>query len=290
MRTMRTIALIVLGCILASIAVLIGLIVWLGAVAGIVAALAIAGVVIGTYVWVIGPWQRRWGATDREVARPMPGDERLRPDAPSTTRAITIEATPEAVFPWLLQIGYGRGGWYSYDWIDNDGKPSVEHIDPVLQRLTVGDRIEMVPGFGPIVVEIEPDHHIVAAGETDSWCLQVEATPDGKEPADQPLAAGLAALARRDRLGRLGGSRCLHHGAADAPAYPRPGRQTLGDGTVRALGAATVKRGRATTALVVGSLIAILHGVLRRRGRRPCGRGDAERHHARRGRHGHGHR
>ena len=180
MRTMRTIALIVLGCILASIAVLIGLIVWLGAIAGIVAALAIAGVVIGTYVWVIGPWQRRWGATDREVARPMPGDERLRPDAPSTTRAIAIEATPEAVFPWLLQIGFGRGGWYSYDWIDNDGKPSVEHIDPVLQRLTVGDRIEMVPGFGPIVVEIEPDHHIVAAGETDSWCLQVEATPDGK--------------------------------------------------------------------------------------------------------------
>jgi hypothetical protein len=180
MRTMRTIALILLGCILASIAVLVGLIVWLGAVAGIVASLAIAGVVIGTYVSVIGPWQRRWGATDREVARPMPGDERLRPDAPSTIRAITIEATPEAVFPWLLQIGYGRGGWYSYDWIDNDGKPSVERIDPALQRLTVGDRIEMVPGFGPIVVEIEPDHHIVAAGETDSWCLQVEATPDGR--------------------------------------------------------------------------------------------------------------
>jgi hypothetical protein len=84
--------------------------------------------VIGTYLDVVGPRQRRWGATREEVARGMPGDALLRRDAPSTTRATTIDASPEVVFPWLLQIGYGRGGWYSYDWIDNDGKPSVERI------------------------------------------------------------------------------------------------------------------------------------------------------------------
>jgi hypothetical protein len=177
MRTKRTIGLIVLGGILASFAVLAGLIAGLGPSAGIVVGLVIAVVVIVTYVVVVGPWQRRWGATDEEVRRSMPGDDLVRPGAPSTTRAITIHAPPEAVFRWLLQIGFGRGGWYSYDWIDNDGKPSLERIDPALQRLAVGDRIEMLPGLGPVVREIVPDHHIVCGGEKDSWCLLVEPTP-----------------------------------------------------------------------------------------------------------------
>jgi hypothetical protein len=65
------------------------------------------------------------GATDQEVRRAMPGDQ-LIPDAASTTRAITITAPPEQVWPWLVQLGYGRAGWYSYDWIDNDGHPSAD--------------------------------------------------------------------------------------------------------------------------------------------------------------------
>lgn len=180
MRTQRTIGLIVLGCVLASLAVLAGLIAWTGWPIGAIAGIAIATAVVATYLRWIGPWQRRWGATDDEVARTMPGDELLRPDAPTTTRAITIAAPPSAVFPWLLQIGFGRGGWYSYDWIDNDGKPSLERIDPALQDLAVGDRIEMLPGFGPVVAEIEPDHHLVAAGDTDTWCLLVEPITDGR--------------------------------------------------------------------------------------------------------------
>jgi hypothetical protein len=180
MRTKQIIGLIVLGCIVASLGVLVGLIAWLGAAEGFVVGLLIAAGVIGTYLVVVGPRQRRWGATQQEVARAMPGDALLRRDAPSTTRAIMIDASPEVVFPWLLQIGYGRGGWYSYDWIDNDGKPSVERIDPALQRLAVGDRIEMLPGIGPIVREIEPNDHIVSGSETESWCLLVEPTHDGR--------------------------------------------------------------------------------------------------------------
>jgi hypothetical protein len=178
MRTKQIIGLIIFGAIVASLAVLAWLIAWLGAATGIIVGLLIVAGVIGTYLVGVGPWQRRWGATDEEVYRAMPGDALLRPAAPSTTRAITIDASPEAVFPWLLQIGYGRGGWYSYDWIDNDGKPSLERIDPALQRLAVGDRIEMLPGMGPVVREIVPNHHIVSGGETDSWCLLVEPTPE----------------------------------------------------------------------------------------------------------------
>jgi hypothetical protein len=180
MHTMRTIALILLGCVVASLAVLITLMLWLGPAAGAVVAVLLAGTVVGTYVTVVGPWQRRWGATAEEVARTMPGDELLRPQASGTTRAITIDAPPERVFPWLLQIGYGRGGWYSYDWIDNDGRPSVHRIDPELQQLNVGDRIVMVPGMGPTVREISHGHHIVSAGEADSWCLLVEPTSGGR--------------------------------------------------------------------------------------------------------------
>jgi hypothetical protein len=179
MRTMRRIGLIVLGCVVVCLGVLVAMIVWLGPVPGVLLGLVIAAAVILTYVAVIGPWQRRWGATPEEVVRPLPGDELLRPDAPSTTRAITIEAPPKLVFPWLVQIGYGRGGWYSYDWIDNDGRPSVDRIEPELQQLRVGDRIEMLPGMGPVVQEIQPGQHIVSGEVAESWCLFVEPTADG---------------------------------------------------------------------------------------------------------------
>lgn len=180
MRTKRIIGLIILGCTIASLGVLAALIAWLGMTLGIGVGLVIAVAVIASYRVVLGPWHRRWGATDEEIGREMPGDGLLRRDAPSTTRAITIDASPDEVFPWLLQIGYGRGGWYSYDWIDNDGKPSADRIDPSLQHLAVGDRIEMLPGFGPVVREIEMNHHIVSAGEADCWCLLLEPLSDGR--------------------------------------------------------------------------------------------------------------
>jgi hypothetical protein len=171
---MRMVGLVLLGVVAICASILIGLMLWLGVGAGLVAGVAIAAGVVGVYLVFVGPWQRRWGATEDEVARGMPGDELLGPGAASTTRAITIHAGAHDVFPWLLQIGYGRGRWYSYDWIDNDGKPSVEAIDPALQQLAVGDRIEMLPGVGPTVREIEPNRHIVSGGDADSWCLQVE--------------------------------------------------------------------------------------------------------------------
>ena len=179
-RTMRRVGLILVAIVAASLLVLAGLIAWLGVAAGVVAGIAIAAGIVAVYVAVVGPWQRRWGATDAEVERPMPGDDVLGPGAASTTRAITIRAPRERVFPWLLQIGYGRGGWYSYDWIDNDGRPSADAIDPRLQRLAVGDRIEMLPGLGPTVTEIAPNQYILCGGDTDTWCLEVREDDAGR--------------------------------------------------------------------------------------------------------------
>ncbi len=179
MRTMRRVLAVVIGCVAVSVAAWIGLTFLFGWVTGTLIAAATLVFVVAVYLLVIGPWQRAWGATDEEVAATMPGDDLLRPDAPATTRAITIAAPPERVWPWLLQIGYGRGGWYSYDWLDNDGEPSIDRIDPGLQGLAVGDRIVMVPGMGPTVREIESNRHLLSAGDTETWCLQLRPMSEG---------------------------------------------------------------------------------------------------------------
>jgi hypothetical protein len=175
MKTRRRLAMVILGILIGCLAILAVLIVWFGPWVGITVGVATALAVMAAYVLLVGPRLRRWGATDAEVARTMPGDELLPSHAASTTRAVTIDAPPGRVFPWLLQIGYGRGGWYSYDWLDNDGRRSADGIEPQLQRLAPGDRIQMMPGVGPTVREIEPNSHIVSAGDSDSWSLVVEA-------------------------------------------------------------------------------------------------------------------
>src|ERR1700693_2913735 len=98
---------------------------------------ALGAVVCGGYLRFIRPWQLRWGATDEEVACAMPGDDVVQSPTFNATRAVTIQARPEEIWPWLVQIGCKRAGWYSYDWIDNLGIPSANRIVPELQHLEV---------------------------------------------------------------------------------------------------------------------------------------------------------
>jgi hypothetical protein len=90
-------------------------------------------------------WHLRWGATDAEVAAPMPGDDMLRGAQFRPTRAITIDAPPTAVWPWLVQVGFGRAGFYSNDLLDNFARPSLREIDHKLQQLEVGQWVSMSP-------------------------------------------------------------------------------------------------------------------------------------------------
>ena len=99
-----------------------GLIAWSG-----VGVAALAGLV-AVYVGVFRSRQLRWGATDEEVAREMPGDEIVPRPVFNATRAATVYAPPEEIWPWLVQIGFGRAGWYSYDILDNLGRHSSEEI------------------------------------------------------------------------------------------------------------------------------------------------------------------
>lgn len=98
-----------------------------------------------------------WGATAAEIVAPMAGDSEVRTPMLNATRAISINAAPEFVFPWLRQMGFGRAGWYSYDWIDNLGKPSATTIVPEWQNVAVGDPIPAGP-FAFTATVVEPDH------------------------------------------------------------------------------------------------------------------------------------
>lgn len=112
------------------------------------------------YLLWLRRWHLRWGATDEELMRPMAADERVPHPALETTRALTIDAPPEAVWPWLAQMGHRRGGWYAYDWLDNFGVPSARRVIPELQDLRVGDRIAPTQrGF--VVASLEPPRSLV---------------------------------------------------------------------------------------------------------------------------------
>ncbi|HWQ84295.1 MAG TPA: hypothetical protein VN363_07000 [Anaerolineales bacterium] len=116
---------------------------------------------------LIRPWRLRWGATDAEVAQTLPGDEIVSQPRIGWTHAVTVQAPPERVWPWIVQIGCRRAGWYSYDLLDNGSQPSAEHILPEHQALAVGDRISMVSrgDFSIPVAAIEPGRALVLGGE-----------------------------------------------------------------------------------------------------------------------------
>ena len=120
-----------------------------------------AGVVAG-YVGY-HRWQVRWGATAQEVAERLPGDDVVDRAWWSATRAITIDAAPAQVWPWLVQMGrYTRAGWYSYDWIDNAGRSSADRVVPKLQDLAVGDVLPMSSaGSGFLVHALDPGRSLV---------------------------------------------------------------------------------------------------------------------------------
>ena len=127
-----------------------------------------AGTALLAYHQKIRPRMNRWGATEEEARGSLPGDE-FRPDPTfECTRAITIDAPPEEVWPWIAQLGDERAGFYSYDWVERlllsghyvEGR-SARRIHPELQDLCVGDEIAFASVNRVPVTALEPDHHLV---------------------------------------------------------------------------------------------------------------------------------
>jgi hypothetical protein len=107
----------------------------------------------------------RWGATDAEVGAPMPGDDLVPRASFSATRAITIAAPPEAVWPWIVQMGYKRAGFYTYALLDNAGYESADEVLPEHQRPQVGDWMPMAEKVS------ETTAFRVAAFAENEWLL-----------------------------------------------------------------------------------------------------------------------
>ncbi len=112
-------------------------------------------------------WHLRWGATPTEVAGVMPGDDYLPRAQYRSTRSITIDAPPQAVWPWLVQVGCLRSGWYSNDLLDNLAHPSATTIQPELQHLEVGQWVRMSPTDTPS----ERNALKVHSFEVNEWLL-----------------------------------------------------------------------------------------------------------------------
>lgn len=118
-------------------------------------AAAVAGWVALTRV------SEQWGATAEEAVARFPGDEIVPHPHLSATRAVHLPAPPDEVFPWLVQMGSGRAGWYSYDRIDNAGRPSARRIHPEWQEVTAGDSLGSMAGVEFLVAGIDRPHSFV---------------------------------------------------------------------------------------------------------------------------------
>lgn len=128
--------------------------------------------------WAVGieRWSDRWGATDAEVGAELPGDGLIEQPAGVTTRAVVVDAPADEVWPWVAQFGQGRGGLYSYDWLERLFGMDITSVDRVLpdeQDVAVGDQIWVTqPGYpadlGLTVAEVRHGRALVLASSTPS--------------------------------------------------------------------------------------------------------------------------
>lgn len=128
-----------------------------------------AAVAVG-YV-VVRQRTMRWGTTQSERCVALPGDELLPVADMVATRAITVNAPESAVWPWLVQLGQGRGGFYSYDALENLvglDIHSADHIDPAWQELAEGEPVHLAEGFGLTVARLQPHYALVLHGDGPS--------------------------------------------------------------------------------------------------------------------------
>jgi hypothetical protein len=156
----------------------------------------------------VRPWHLKWGATDEEIERRLPGDDIVPTASSETTRAVTIEAPCDKVWPWVVQLGQGRGGFYSYSWLENLVGADIHNVDrivPELQHLEVGNSIRMAkedywlqsPLTTMTVEHIEPGRTLVLQGyDGGTWTFHLEPIDAettrfivrGRTPANQSFA------------------------------------------------------------------------------------------------------
>lgn len=138
-------------------------------------AVVLAGLAAVALYWGrLRPWMYSWGADEDEVATTLPGDELVETATPTTTRAITIDAPVTDVWPWLVQIGENRGGFYSYSWFERAVGAHIHNaktVQPQWQDVTVGDTVWLARRYGQrarqVVAVVKPLSHLVLMSPED---------------------------------------------------------------------------------------------------------------------------
>ena len=128
---------------------------------------AVIGTAVAGYIRLVRRWQLRWGATDEECDTALPGDDLIANPDLVATRAITVPAAADQVWPWIAQLGQGRGGFYSYDALENlvgCHIHSADQIVPEWQDINVGDQVKLHPEVGLGVAVVEPGRALVLRG------------------------------------------------------------------------------------------------------------------------------
>jgi hypothetical protein len=182
----------------------------------------IAGAAAAFYFRFARQWHLNWGATEQEASGAAAGDELMPHPDIMATRAVEIDAPPSAIWPWLVQMGPGRGGAYTYDWIERRLGIDIHNSDriiPEFQHLQVGDEIPM-PGYAMRVERLNPERAMVFRSSNHAWVWSFDLRP----------ADGHTRLISRNRFdtrlalegqARLPGhrTRLMGNGTQDAPHH-----------------------------------------------------------------------
>src|SRR6266571_4833836 len=158
-------------------------------------AAAAGAAIIGSataYLLVVRPWQLRWGTTNEERDATLTGDDLIPTPDLMATRAITVHALADQVWPWIAQLGQGRGGFYSYDALENlfgCHIYSADRVVPEWQDLKVGDQVKLHPEVGLGVAVVEEGRALVLRGGVPmgtmpppydtTWAFVLREQPDG---------------------------------------------------------------------------------------------------------------
>jgi hypothetical protein len=128
--------------------------------------IAIGGAAVAG-VFAVRRWQLQWGATSQEAGGSLPGDDIIADPDLTATRAITLDTPSGQVWPWIAQLGQARGGFYSYDFLENlvgCDIHSANRIMPGWQDVGPGDQIRLAPKVALAVVTVEPGQSLVLRG------------------------------------------------------------------------------------------------------------------------------
>jgi hypothetical protein len=149
------------------------------------------GAAAAAYILLARPRHLTWGATEQESGEPLPGDELIANADLTATRAITISASADEVWAWIAQLGQGRGGFYSYDFLENlvgCDIHSADRIVPEWQNIAVGEEVRLAPEVGLVVAVLESGRSLVLRGGIPmrnaappydfTWAFMVREEPD----------------------------------------------------------------------------------------------------------------